>query len=831
MAKKTRKRPKSANAEKEENRPVLGKKTPLADQGRVSAPLKLVDYADEVLKWAIVVAAFILPLIVSPAGFDAFDLMKATTLYLLTILMLLVWLVKIIFLQRAERHRTFLDWPMLFFGLCAILATVFSSNPKMSVIGEYGRYETVQVLLAYVFIFYLASEYFRDRTWVSRLILAVLSSTLLISIYGIRQNFGWEWLADFLKRPEARSRSTLGNAVFFGGYLAMVFPLFVFGFFDKGKEALRSVKGEKLTYAAVYVVLFVFAVVSLIWANTLPVVILGLLALTVVIWMSISIVPRPFAYAIFCFVLFPVGLAGTVVAESRGAWMATFLALEFLIVFWLFLDRLKLAYMMFGFILFEEAVAAAVYIKLGGTPLTIVLILFFLVAGFYLFYLFIRQYFDFSTLKEKTSRFVEGLLLLVAAGVLLAFLTVFWGARGSPTQRMTELSDRLKSSFVMSGGTTATRFEIWKGCIRMISERPLLGFGPDQMIDWFPRYRTIHYTQLEGEMTMPDRAHNEVIQNGVNIGLFGLLAYFWVLSALGLSVHRHLKKKYDPLVLGLAAAVVGYFIQSLFSIAIIGITSVYWILIAVLAALVAGWKIQAKEKIIKLEIRREIPLAVKTVLALVLLAVAIVAGRLAIIPQEADVYYFLGNYASRTGAENMKMMDLFLKASQTNPYRSVYRQTLASIYAEKARISNDISGLKEAIKIVEEGLRINPRDEDLAVRLADSYLSYASNFDPTWLPKAEQALLRTVDIDPLFAHPRVQLNNLYISRREFGKVIDNAYWVLQVEPGNQEALYQMAFSYESMGQLELAYQIYMRLYNLNPDYEGVKEALNRLKPQ
>jgi tetratricopeptide (TPR) repeat protein len=426
---------------------------------------------------------------------------------------------------------------------------------------------------------------------------------------------------------------------------------------------------------------------------------------------------------------------------------------------------------------------------------------------------------------------VEGLLLLVIAGALVAFLTVFWGARGSPAQRMTELSDRFQSSFVMSGGTTATRFEIWKGCFHMISDRPLLGFGPDQLIDWFPRYRTIRYTQLEGEMTMPDRAHNDVIQIAVNVGIFGLLAYFWMLAALALAVHRHLKENQDPLVLGLAAAIVGYFIQNLFSIAIIGITSVYWILIAVLAALVARDRIRAKEKVSEVMVKAGIPVALKTILVLLLLAVAVVAGRIATIPQEADVYYYLGNYASRTGAQNMKMMDLFVKASQTNPYRSVYRQTLASIYSEKARISNDREGLMDSIRIVEEGLKINPRDEDLAVRLADSYLNYAGSFDPTWLPKAEKALMRTVDIDPIFAHPRIELNNLYISRRQFDKVIDNAYWVLQVEPGNQEALYQMAFSYENMGRLDLAGQIYRRLYNLNPEYPGVKDALDRLTPK
>lgn len=754
---------------------------PARDKEEFALAAGFSHYADEFLKWAIVAAVFLLPLIISPAGFDVFDLTKATTLYLLTILMLLVWLSRVIILQHIRRHRTFLDLPVVFFGLTVILATAFSSNPLMSIIGEYGRYETLQVLLAYVFIFFLASEYFDDRRWVERLILALFVSALFISIYGIRQEFDWEWLADFLKRPEARSRSTLGNAVFFGGFLAMVIPLFVFKFFDNGKEAFKGLSGQRLYHAGLYLALFYFAVCGLIWANTIEMAIASLVAFAIIIWMSLAVVSRQFAGVVFSLILFQVGLAGTVFAESRGAWLATFIALAYLIAGWILIYYLNSK---------ERDLSAAG--KLGLTLL-------------------------------------KGMLIMIMAGAIAAFITGYWGARGSPAKRAEELAGRLRSSFVLSGGTTATRFEIWKGCIKMIHDRPLLGFGPDQMLDWFPRYRTLRYTRLEGEMTMPDRVHNELIQNGVNLGIPGFLGYLWVLSALALAIYRHLRDNYDPLVLGLSAGLLGSFIQSLFSIAIIGNTSVFWILIATLAALVARQKIRGKEKILAFSLKKEIPYAIKTVLICLLLVAAIFVGRLATIPQEADVYYYYGNYASRSSAMPTQMLGWFEKAFRTYPYRSIYRQTIISVYSERARIANDPKGLKEAIAIAEEGLKINPRDEDLTLRLVDCYGYLASVFDPKAETLVEQTLLRTIEIDPLFSYPRLRLNEIYLNKGNFGAVVENTQRILELQPNSQEALYQMAFAYENLGNREIAHHYYSRLFKLSPDYPGVRDGLERTR--
>lgn len=780
MAKKVRRSSKQEKMSEKRERCASGLATGPVKE-KVPFPQQIGRFADGFLKWAVVVAVFLLPLIVSPAGFDAFDLTKATTLYIMTILMLLVWLVKLIFLQRLEQRRTFLDLPVLFYGLAVTLATVFSSNPIMSVVGEYGRYETIQVLLAYVFIFFVANQYFSDRVWVNRLIIALFSSGLIISIYGIRQGFGWEWLADFLKRPEARSRSSLGNAVFFGGYLATVIPLYVFKFYDEGGKALKSLRDQQaLLYSAIYAGLLCFATGILIWTHSTVWAVIAVIALSIAAWMAWSMVSKSLAFAVFSFVLFLVGAAGTIYAESRGAWLATFIALFYLLSVWILIHWLNRA--------------------AGQTAST----------------------------KKLAVTFLKGFLVMVLAGVLFVFLINLWGARSSPGERLFQLKERLRTGFILSEGTTATRFEIWKGCIHMIADRPLLGFGPDQMIDWFPRYRTIRYTKLEGEMTMPDRAHNEVIQTGVNMGLIGLLGYLWVLSALALSVYRHLKDHYDPLVLGLSAGAIGYFFQGLFGIAIIGITSVFWVFIAVLAALVARQRIGKTERVFEISLSYDLPTSVKAILVLVLTLVAAFGIRLATLPQEADYYYFLGNYSSQTVARATQMMDWFEKAHRTNPYRNIYRQTIVSIYSERARISNDQASLNKAIKIAEDGMKINPRDEDLAIKLAESYY-YASQFDSKMLDKAIKAYETTIDIDPLFVFARIQLNLLYLQRGWFEPVIENASKVLEMRPNDEEALCQLAVASENLGLTEMAYQSYLRLYNLNPNRPGIKEALQRFQ--
>lgn len=91
----------------------------------------------------------------------------------------------------------------------------------------------------------------------------------------------------------------------------------------------------------------------------------------------------------------------------------------------------------------------------------------------------------------------------IAAGILLAAALVF-------------ASNRLLD--VLGGGSGSLRIDIWSSALRMIADRPLRGYGPDQFIsNYAPRY--IAPEAWDERFTA--HAHNGVLDFWVRLGIIG----------------------------------------------------------------------------------------------------------------------------------------------------------------------------------------------------------------------------------------------------------------------------------------------------------------------
>ena len=111
-------------------------------------------------------------------------------------------------------------------AVLVLLSTVTSSQGWSSLLGSYQRAQGLFTVLSYVAIFLLLAGNLRSRAQVERLFLAVTLGSLPVAAYAIVQAVG----ADPL--PWGTSgvvSSTLGNASFLGGYLAVVLPLSLAG--------------------------------------------------------------------------------------------------------------------------------------------------------------------------------------------------------------------------------------------------------------------------------------------------------------------------------------------------------------------------------------------------------------------------------------------------------------------------------------------------------------------------------------------------------------------------------------------------------------------------
>lgn len=202
---------------------------------------KFERYLGDSIRGIIIAIAALTPLIMSFWHYDAYDLPKITFVYIsVLVLVLLVTIDDLLVKKRLSWARTPLDLPIAAFLGISVLAVLFSGTPLASIVGEYSRYQTIQSLFAYAFIYQIAARYLQGQEWLNRLFIAIFAAFSVSIIYGLAQSAGYDILPAFMQRLETRPRSTMGNAVFFGTYITIVLPMLVSSLLDKRKVLIKN---------------------------------------------------------------------------------------------------------------------------------------------------------------------------------------------------------------------------------------------------------------------------------------------------------------------------------------------------------------------------------------------------------------------------------------------------------------------------------------------------------------------------------------------------------------------------------------------------------------
>ena len=132
------------------------------------------------------------------------------------------------------------------------------------------------------------------------------------------------------------------------------------------------------------------------------------------------------------------------------------------------------------------------------------------------------------------------------------------------------------------------RPDAWRGALRLITERPLLGLGvgKSNFGNTVKKYK---------DLSVPyDHAHNTYLQIAVELGLVGLAAFLWLFGSVfynGFKYYFYLQRKNEKaiLIFGILCGIGALFIHGL-------ITHFYkhegfytlWVIVALLFALIEG---------------------------------------------------------------------------------------------------------------------------------------------------------------------------------------------------------------------------------------------------
>ena len=167
---------------------------------------------------------FSVPLVLWPYTSELFEFNKMVLVYILTVLIMAVWLSRCLAAKRIIFRRTILDIPLLAFLGSQVLSTIFSIDPRTSLLGYYSRFNgglLSTVCYSLLYWAFVSNMTKRNTLYVIRY---TLVSACLVSLYGVAEHFGIDknlWVQDV----QNRVFSTLGQPNWLATWLVGLIPI------------------------------------------------------------------------------------------------------------------------------------------------------------------------------------------------------------------------------------------------------------------------------------------------------------------------------------------------------------------------------------------------------------------------------------------------------------------------------------------------------------------------------------------------------------------------------------------------------------------------------
>lgn len=130
----------------------------------------------------------------------------------------------------------------------------------------------------------------------------------------------------------------------------------------------------------------------------------------------------------------------------------------------------------------------------------------------------------------------------------------------------------------------SSRIFIWARVIELIKENPIWGIGLENLGSIFSAKYENEILNYFSKPLIIDKAHNEYLHIAVSTGIPSLITY---LTFLGHVLWKAYKKiKNNHIILPLFCSVIGYLSQAFFSISVVSVAPIFWILLGILCNIV-----------------------------------------------------------------------------------------------------------------------------------------------------------------------------------------------------------------------------------------------------
>lgn len=402
-----------------------------------------------------------------------------------------------------------------------------------------------------------------------------------------------------------------------------------------------------------------------------------------------------------------------------------------------------------------------------------------------------------SRTKSKNRAAIIVAILVVAVILIISVLVI-------PSSHM---KNRLVSTFTLTESSTVIRIETWKTAFKMISDRPLLGYGPEQMGYWYPVYKTAKHAAIEPN-GIADRAHNDFLQIAVDIGIPGMLLYIWMFTVAILGLFKSRAVFRSSYLTGLFGALAGYLAQAQTGIPSVFTTPLVWSLLSIATNLRYPLK----------PVTVTVPHWFKPKFATAVLAIIFVGFAIfAINPIAADYHIYKGQHLTK--AQPDQASPEFDAAVGLFPYQTEYEKDAAEFYLHYASLYQSSIFTRQAALLALQGLSYNKRNFELAYYAGEANLfEYRISEDKTALMNAKKYYRRAEALWPSIILLKRRLLDIAVIEGDSKTVESTAKELIKMGDRDTSVYYLLATRAQNSGNHKKAEQYFKKIDEIDPSF-------------
>ena len=194
--------------------------------------------------------------------------------------------------------------------------------------------------------------------------------------------------------------------------------------------------------------------------------------------------------------------------------------------------------------------------------------------------IYIIKNFSKEILKRTIHIVIGFTIIFVSVLIPPTFITDYLNVN-TLNGRLTSLSQDFETLFgsgTEKGNLGSGRIRIWTLTLKEIASAPLLGTGPDTLVEGLNKnVRNEHIQFMLDTHQYIDKAHNEYLQIAATIGIPALIIYLAFLAQILSNQKNKLFK--DNATFILIIPIISYIVQAFFNISTIGVAPIFWALL------------------------------------------------------------------------------------------------------------------------------------------------------------------------------------------------------------------------------------------------------------